>query len=210
MLAANPGRVREIVPVDLPRDRDARDPRDRADSSRIAAQLRAPAGDLLMSRHARPRAIDDGAALATSPADAEAASDRARQRAQCWRRRLLPALGIVGAASLIWAALVYRASTSSRSSRRRRWPVVADAVRQASTCCWSTCCRPRSRRSCGFLLGNLAAIADRHRVRAQQDAGGGLLPGRGDGQHDPGRRQGADPGAAASATAWSRRSRSRR
>ena len=33
MMSANPGRVREIVPVDLPRDRDARDPRDRADSS---------------------------------------------------------------------------------------------------------------------------------------------------------------------------------
>ena len=28
MLAANPGRVREIVPVDLPEDRDARHPRD--------------------------------------------------------------------------------------------------------------------------------------------------------------------------------------
>ena len=29
----------------------------------------------------------------------------------------------------------------------------------------------------GFLLGNLAAILDRHRLRAQQDAAGHLLPG---------------------------------
>ena len=33
VLAANPGRVRELVPIDLPRDRDAGDPRDRARSS---------------------------------------------------------------------------------------------------------------------------------------------------------------------------------
>ena len=37
VLAAHPGRVREIVPIDLPRDRDARDARDAESSSRMAA-----------------------------------------------------------------------------------------------------------------------------------------------------------------------------
>ena len=93
--------------------------------------------------------------LALDVAAAEAAYHRARQR-EVWRRRLLPAVGI-GAALLIWAALVYRARRCRRSSRRRRcWssPTLYAKFDVLMLNLLPTAIEAIS----GFLLGNLTAI----------------------------------------------------
>ena len=117
----------------------------------------------------------------------------ARQR-EVWRRRLLPAVGIgaaladLGGAGLsAQGAAVHRAVAAAGRHHALRQVRRADAQPAAD----------RDRGDLGLPARQHHRDPDRHRVRAQEDHGGGVLPGRGGGQHDPGRRQGADPGAAA-------------
>ena len=189
VMSANPGRVREIVPIDLPRDRDLAI-RETEPFVRIAAQLRELLGGAAMT------------ASRSSPPDAGARRRRRRGRAitarasaSVWRRRLLPAVGI-GAALLIWAALVYvlQGAAVHRAVAAGWWSTTLYAkFDMLMRNLLPTAIEAIS----GFLLGNIAAILIATVFVHKKTHGGGVLPDRRDGQHHPGRRQGADPGAAA-------------
>ena len=112
VMSANPGRVREIVPIDLPRDRDLAI-RETEPFVRIAGEAARPARTRRVMT-----ASDSPPDMALDVAAAEAAYHRARQR-EVWRRRLLPrGRDRRGAADLGGAGLP--ASRCRRSSRRRR------------------------------------------------------------------------------------------
>ena len=87
-------------------------------------------------------------------AAAEAAYHRARQR-EVWRRRLLPAVGI-GAALLIWAALVYGLKVPPFIAPSPLLVVQTMAARWSVL--WQNLVPTALEALGGFMLGNLAAI----------------------------------------------------
>jgi len=92
------------------------------------------------------------------------------QRRLRWRKRLLPLAAVLALCSLV--ASRSRSSASGRSSRRRRWR--SASVVSRFDMLMRTCCRPRSRRVLGFLLGNFAGMPSPRRS-LQPHHGGGFL-----------------------------------
>ena len=123
VLAANPGRVREIVPVDLPRRPHARDPRD----PRVRAHRRPAAraaGDLLM-------AAPDRAEHQRSPATAPRAGRVSRRAPSRWRDRLPPIARRRSAAPGVLWQLVVTVFDVQPFIAPSPSAVAADALRQA-------------------------------------------------------------------------------
>ncbi len=110
-----------------------------------------------------------------------------------WRRRLLPAAGIV---ATLGSGRRSSISSRCRPSSRRRRSLVAATLYAKFGLLMSNLRRPRSRRS----PASCSATSPRSsspQFRAQEVIEEAFFPIVGDDQHDPCRRQGADPGAAA-------------
>jgi NitT/TauT family transport system permease protein len=105
-----------------------------------------------------------------------------------------------------WAALVYLLKVPPFIAPSPLLVVTTLYADRRAAC--STCCRLH-RSHLGFLLGNLTAILIATVFRAQEGPWRGVLPGRGGGEHDPVVAK-APIWCCCSATAWSRRSPSRR
>ena len=176
MMAANPGRVRAIVPVDLPADRTLATARDRA-VRRARGRAAPPAGDLLMG-------VPSDAAWAAATAGRAGRRARSRRRRSALARRAAPRAPApppaAGARHRRPAGAVVGGGGGLRRQAVHRAVAVGGGCRRcgpSATCCSATCCPPPTEALCGFLLGNAAAIARRDGVRAQPPAAGDLLSG---------------------------------
>ena len=99
VLAANPGRVRAAIEIDLPRDRALVDPRDRAVQPR-RRRTRGSAWKRAMSIATGVSQVRRQKFNPRRPSIADESS------AKSWRRRILPCVGILIGIG-VWAALVY-------------------------------------------------------------------------------------------------------
>jgi hypothetical protein len=196
VLAAEPGRVREIVPVDLPAERTLaiRETPNSSGSPPPAAR----AGNLLRPNVHDTRSIErwrrsPAARWRMPEPDAGAAGlGRSAPPQAPVAPRMLPALGIVG---LLFAVVGGGGGLFDVKPFIAPSPAgAADAVRQARRAAGQPAAdgdggrrRLRARQPGGGAGGD--------GVRAQQDAAGHLLPRGADVQRHPDGRQGADPGS---------------
>ena len=151
LLAARPGRVREMVPVTLPNPRRLamRETPEFVGAGRPSAPR---AGDLLMANQAEPVAM--GGAFVE---DAEAqARFVAHKRYLAWRRRLLPVVAVIAFLLLWWQAVV---QFDIKPFIAPSPVAVAEVLVQRFDMLMTNLLPTAIEAICGFLLGNIAAIS---------------------------------------------------